>query len=50
MGITVVGPLAQSDGHDLPRLIDDAVLGVAGGIEDPFSPRPCGGAFLFLRS
>ena len=29
-----MGPLAQSDGHDFPRLIDDAVPSLAGGIED----------------
>ena len=33
-GLTVVGPVSQSDGHDSPRLIDDAVPGFAGGIED----------------
>ena len=29
-----MGPLAQSDGHDFPRLIDDVVPSLAGGIED----------------
>ena len=29
-----MGPLAQSDGHDFPRLIDQAVPSLAGGIED----------------
>ncbi len=29
-----MGPLAQSDGHDSPGLIDDAVPSFAGGIED----------------
>ncbi len=29
-----MGPYLQSDGHDSPRLIDDAVPSFAGGIED----------------
>ncbi len=28
-----MGPLAQSDGHDSPRLINDAVPSLVGGIE-----------------
>jgi len=33
-GLTLVRPVAQSDGHDPPRLIDEAVPGLAGGIDD----------------
>ncbi len=29
-----MGPFSQSDGHDSPRLIDDSVPSLAGGIED----------------
>ncbi len=29
-----MGPLAQSDGHDFPRLVDQAVPSLAGGIEN----------------
>jgi hypothetical protein len=37
-----IGPIAQADGHDMPRLIDEPVPGVAAmieqiivGLEDP---------------
>jgi len=29
-----MGPIAQSDGHDLPRLIDETVPSAAGLIDD----------------
>jgi hypothetical protein len=32
--MTVVSPIAQSDGHDAPRLVDKAVPSFAGGIEE----------------
>ena len=32
--MTVVSPIAQSDGHDAPRLVDEAVPSFAGGIEE----------------
>jgi hypothetical protein len=32
--MTVVSPIAQADGHDAPRLVDEAVPGLACGIEN----------------
>jgi len=32
--MTVVSPIAQSDGHDSPRLVDEVVPSFAGGIEE----------------
>jgi len=32
--MTVVSPIAHSDGHDGPGLVDEAVPSFAGGIEE----------------
>ena len=31
-----MGPVSQADGHDAPRLFDETVPGLTGGLEDLF--------------
>ena len=44
--MTVVSPIAQSDGHDAPRLVDEAVPSFAGGIEEVLAHSPQGHSAL----